>query len=79
MQVLLSWSVMVLSMQTGKYKRGPSVYSGILTLKRLIHECFYDQQNRRDFEQWYFEKYGVPYEWKRCSENEFRCDQGMQV
>lgn len=24
-----------------------------------------DEEHRKDFEEWYFEKYGVEYEWKK--------------
>lgn len=37
------------------------------SIKRMIDDlkvCFYDEKNRREFEQWYLEKYGKPYVWK---------------
>ena len=43
-------------------------YREEMTLKKLIkavQECLKDPANRAEFEQWYLEKYGKPYVWKK--------------
>ena len=35
-----------------------------LLLARSVREFFKDGANRKQFESWYEQKYGKPYEWK---------------
>lgn len=32
-------------------------------LARSVREFFKDEANRKQFENWYKQKYGIPYEW----------------
>lgn len=33
-------------------------------LARSVREFFKDETNRKQFESWYEQKYGTPYQWK---------------
>ena len=33
-------------------------------LAKTVSRYFKEEENRREFEKWYFEKYGVNYQWK---------------
>lgn len=35
-----------------------------LLLAQEVREYFKDPEHRKEFERWYLEKYGLPYEWK---------------
>ena len=35
-----------------------------LLLAQEVREYFKDPEHRKEFERWYLEKYGKPYEWK---------------
>ncbi len=44
-------------------------------LRRRVRRYYADRGHRREFEEWYLQKYGKPYQWKkgsdvRCNENE---------
>lgn len=38
-----------------------------LLLAQEVREYFKDPEHRKEFEQWYLKKYGLPYEWKPVS------------
>lgn len=46
--------------------RGQSEALG-MTLSDLVRAYFDDENHRREFEAWYLEQYGKPYEWKEKS------------
>lgn len=39
-------------------------------LLNSVRKSLQDPEERKDFEEWYFKKYGKPYEWKRQTTQE---------
>lgn len=35
-----------------------------IELGNKVQEYFQDENHRKDFEDWYFKKYGIKYEWR---------------
>ena len=33
-------------------------------LAKTVSQYFQEEEHRREFEEWYFDKYGVKYQWK---------------
>ena len=42
----------------------------ISVLLNAVRKSLQDPEERQDFEEWYFKKYGKPYEWKRQTTQE---------
>ena len=41
---------------------------------RAVQKCFKKEENRKAFEQWYFEKYGKEYVWKTMKASDLKAD-----
>lgn len=39
-----------------------------LLLAQRVRAYFTDEQHRREFEDWYLKKYGIPYSWKKITQ-----------
>lgn len=37
-------------------------------LRRRVRKYLDDREHRREFEEWFLQKYGKPYQWKKGSE-----------
>lgn len=42
-------------------------------LAKTVSRYLKDKEHRREFEEWYFKKYGVNYQWKTERNNNMQC------
>ncbi len=51
-------------MPTPDFESGVKLRLGRLVAK-TVTKYFSDESHRKEFEEWYFQKYGKPYQWKK--------------